>query len=254
MTLEINGYKINYTDEGQGQPVLLLHGWASSLEVWQNIISNLKQKGTFRIIALDFPGCGKSALPPQSMELSDYTGLVVDFCKTLNIENPILFGHSNGGRIILALIGLNLLKVKKAVIFGGAGLKPKSSFQNKAKVFAFKTAKFFLTLPGIKNHTEQLLNKTRSHFGSSDYNNAPEVMRKTLVSLVNTDLRYLLKNICCPTLLIWGSNDTAVPLYLAKIMEKEIPDAGLCVFEGCSHFAFLEKPVDTNLIINSFLK
>lgn len=254
MMLEINGYKINYTDEGDGQAVVLLHGWGSSLEVWKMIINNLKEQGGYRIVALDFPGCGGSPIPDEPMELSDYTGIVTELCSKLNIQNPILFGHSNGGRVTLALVGLGLLKVKKAIIFGGAGLKPKTSFKNKVKVASFKTVKFFLTLPGIKNHTEDTLNKARQHFGSSDYNSAPEVMRKTLVKLVNTDLRYLLGKIDCPTLLIWGSNDTAVPLYLAKIMEKEIPDAGLCVFEGCGHFAFIEKPVDTNLIINSFLK
>lgn len=254
MTVNINGYTINFVDEGSGQTVLLLHGWASSIDPWVHIIKNLKEQGGFRVIALDFPGCGGSSLPERPLELSDYTDLVVEFCKELNIENPIVFGHSHGGRVALALAGMGLLNIKKAVIFGGAGLKPKSSLKKSVKIASFKTVKFFLTLPVVKNFTADTLNKARAHFGSSDYNNAPEVMRKTLVTLVNSDIRHILKDIKCPTLLIWGSNDTAVPLYLAKIMEKEIPDAGLCVFEGCGHFAFLEKPVDTNIIINSFLK
>ncbi len=254
MEIKINNFNINYTDNGQGVPVLLLHGWGSSLNTWCHVVNNLLAIGGFRVVALDFPGCGGSSLPDAPLTLSDYTDLVVSFCKELNIENPIVFGHSHGGRVLLSLIGDGLLKVKKAVIFGGAGLKPKKSFKTKTKIAAFKTVKFFLTLPIIKNYTEDTLNKARSHFGSSDYNNAPEVMRKTLVGLVSADLSHLLPKINCPTLLIWGSKDTAVPLYLAKKMEQTIPDAGLCVFEGCGHFAFLEKPVDTNIIINSFLK
>lgn len=254
MYAEINGLNINYTDEGEGKTVLLLHGWGSSLEVWARISAFLKAKGGYRVVALDFPGCGKTPLPDRPLVLEDYTNLVIDFCRYLKIENPIIFGHSNGGRVTLALLGQDLIKAEKIVLFGSAGIKPKGDIKKTVKVASFKTAKFFLTLPGIKNHTADLLDRTRKHFGSSDYNNAPEVMRKTLVSLVNSDITDLLPNVKCPTLLIWGSNDTATPLSDGKKMEKLIPDAGLCVLEGCSHFSFLERPGDVELILNSFLK
>ena len=254
MYLEINGLNINYTDCGEGKTILLLHGWGSSLEVWNRISNFYKAKGDYRIVALDFPGCGNSPLPPKPLELEDYTNLVVGFCRYLKIENPIIMGHSNGGRVTLALLGQGLLSAEKIVLFGSAGIKAKTTLKKTLKIKAFKTAKFFLTLPVVKNYTEDLLSKTRQFFGSSDYNNAPEVMRKTLVSLVNSDISDLLPNIKCPSLLIWGSNDTAVPLSDAKKMEKLIPDAGLCVLEGCSHFAFVEKPYDVEMILNSFIK
>ncbi len=254
MYVEINGLNINYTDEGEGCPVLLLHGWGSSLDVWVHIISFLKEKGGFRIIALDFPGCGKTPLPEKPLVLEDYTNLVIAFCRYLNIENPIIFGHSNGGRVTLSMLGQGLFSAEKIVLFGSAGIKAKGDPKKTLKIASFKTAKFFLTLPGIKNFTGDILDRTRKHFGSSDYNNAPEVMRKTLVSLVNSDISHLLPNIPCPTLLIWGSNDTAVPVKDAQKMEKLIPDAGLCVLDGCSHFAFLERPGQVNLILDSFIK
>lgn len=254
MELDINGLKINYTDQGEGKPLLFLHGWGSSIDVWARLINFYNQKNSFRIIALDFPGCGKSPLPDKPLTLEDYNNLVIGFCRYLKIENPIIFGHSHGGRVTLSLLGEGLLSAEKAVLFGSAGLKTKASFKKRLKVSTFKTAKFLLTLPIIKNYTEDLLNKTRSYFGSTDYNNAPEVMRKTLVSLVNTDLTHVLHNIKCPTLLIWGSNDTAAPLYNGKIMEELIPDAGLCVLEGCGHFAFLERPAQVEAILDSFIK
>ena len=254
MYIEINNFNINYTDYGSGKTILLLHGWGSSLDVWNKIVEFYKAKGTYRIVALDFPGCGKSPLPEKPLELDDYTNLVVGFCRYLKIENPIIFGHSNGGRVTLSMLGQGLTTAEKVVLFGSAGLKSKASPKKIIKIKAFKTAKFFLTLPIVKNYTEELLNKTRQYFGSSDYNNAPEVMRKTLVSLVNSDISELLPNIKSPTLLIWGSNDTAVPVSDAKKMEKLIPDAGLCVLEGCGHFAFIEKPYDVEMILNSFIK
>ena len=254
MLLEANGFPIHYIDEGEGQPILLLHGWGSSLEVWNTIISGLKQQGNYRFVALDFPGCGKSPLPPRPLTLEDYTALTLEVCRQLKIEHPIIMGHSNGGRVTLSLLGQGLLKAEKAVLFGSAGIKPKSNPKKTIKIASFKTVKFFLTLPGLKNHTAPLLDRARRHFGSADYNNAPEVMRKTLVSLINSDVSALLPNISCPTLLIWGDQDTAVPLSDAKKMERLIPDAGLCVLEGCGHFAFLERPGEVQLILNSFLK
>ena len=98
-----------------------------------------------------------------------------------------------------------------------------------------------------------LLNKARRHYGSADYNAAPEVLRKTLVSLVNTDIREILPNIKCPTLLIWGENDTATPLSDARIIESLVKDAGLCVIKGTGHFSFVERPFEANAIINSFI-
>ena len=253
MVININGFEINYTDEGNGQPILFLHGWGSSLSVWNFIVNHLKQQNKYRLVALDFPGCGESSVPENPLQLEDYTSLVVEFCKHLNINEPTVFGHSHGGRVTLALAGNKMLNIKKAVLFGAAGLKPSKNIKTKIKVFTFKAVKFFLTLPIIKNYTQDTLNKARKHFGSSDYNNAPPVMRKTLVNLVNEDLTDILPKISCSVLLIWGSHDTAVPLYLAKKMEKLIPDAGLCVLDGCSHFAFIERPGDTNIIIDSFL-
>ena len=134
-----------------------------------------------------------------------------------------------------------------------AGLIPKKTFKQKFRAKSFKTIKTILTLPVIKNYSDGLLDKARRHYGSADYNAAPEVLRKTLVSLVNTDLRDIIHNIECPTLLIWGDKDTATPLSDAKIIESLIKDCGLCVIEGAGHFAFCEQPLRANAIIKSFL-
>ena len=110
-----------------------------------------------------------------------------------------------------------------------------------------------LTLPGFKSHTEGLLNKARGYFGSADYSSAPEVMRKTMVNLVNDDMTPYIDGIKAPTLLIWGENDTATPLYMAKILEKTISDCGLCVIKNTGHWSFVERPVEAHAILNSFL-
>lgn len=135
-----------------------------------------------------------------------------------------------------------------------AGLIPKKSLKQKCRAKSFKVIKRILTLPGLKGHTENLLDKARRHYGSADYNAAPEVLRKTMVSLVNTDLRDIIGNISCPTLLIWGENDTATPLSDAEIIKSLIPDSGLCVIKGTGHYSFCEKPYEAAAILRSFIK
>lgn len=249
--ITINNLKIHYTDQGTGKPILLLHGWGSSVDVWKGIISAFT--GTHRLIALDFPGCGKSDMPNRPLNSDDYANLVLEFIKALNIHNPILIGHSHGGRTIIKLVGSGMLSPEKIVLIDSAGLVPKKNIKQKLKIRTFKTIKGVLTLPLIKNHTKSLLEKARSYFGSADYKLAPEVLRKTLVNLVNEDLSHLLPNIKAPTLLIWGDQDTATPLSDAQKMEKLIPDAGLCVIKGIGHFSFLERPFEVIAILKSFL-
>lgn len=251
MNVNIDGLNINYTDTGSGTPVLLLHGWGSSNEVYRGIINTLSSR--CRLVAPDFPGCGGSDTMTEPWDLDRYCEFVLKFMKAVNLENPIMMGHSHGGRVTLYMTAKGMVTPEKIVLLDAAGLIPKKSLKQKFRAKSFKVIKALLTLPVIKRFSGGLLDKARRHYGSADYNAAPEVLRKTLVSLVNTDIRELLPNIKCPSLLIWGENDTATPLEDAKIIEKLIPDSGLCVIKGTGHFSFCEKPYEANAIINSFI-
>ena len=251
MIVNIDGLNINYTDTGTGTPVLLLHGWGSSCEVYKGVISTLSSR--CRLVAPDFPGCGGSDTMNEPWDLDRYCDFVLKFMKAVNLENPIMMGHSHGGRVTLYMTAKGMVIPEKIVLLDAAGLIPKKSLKQKCRAKSFKVIKAILTLPIIEKFSGDLLDKARRHYGSADYNAAPEVLRKTLVSLVNTDIREHLPNIKCPSLLIWGENDTATPLADAKIIESLIPDSGLCVIKGTGHFSFCEKPYEANAIINSFI-
>ena len=251
MIINVNGLNIDYTEIGEGQPILLLHGWGASYETYRGVINALKDR--CRMVALNFPGCGNSETMAQPWDLDDYCNLVLKFMDLLGLDNPIMIGHSHGGRVTLKLVASGKVNPPKIVLLDSAGLIPKKTFKQKFRAKSFKTIKTILTLPVIKNYSQDLLDKARKHYGSADYNAAPEVLRKTLVSLVNTDLRDIIHNIKCPTLLIWGENDTATPLSDAKIIESLIPDAGLCVIKGTGHFSFCERPYEAHAILNSFI-
>ena len=252
MFVNIDGLNIEYCEQGSGTPVLLLHGWGASFDTYRGVINTLKNR--CRVVAVNFPGCGKSDTMKAPWTLEDYCDFVLKFMKAVDIQNPILFGHSHGGRVTMKLVAEGLVKAPKIVLLDAAGLIPKKSLKQKWRAKSFKAIKTVLTLPLIKSFSGGLLEKARNHYGSADYNAAPLVLRQTLVSLVNTDIRDILHKISCPTLLIWGENDTATPLSDAKIIESLIPDCGLCVLKDCGHFAFCEKPFEANAIINSFIK
>lgn len=93
----------------------------------------------------------------------------------------------------------------------------------------------------------------KKHIGSTDYRNASEMMRKILVETVNLDITDCLDKILVPTLLVWGTNDEAVSIELARKLEKLIKDCGLVEYEGCTHYAYLERLGQTINIINSFI-
>jgi pimeloyl-ACP methyl ester carboxylesterase len=87
---------------------------------------------------------------------------------------------------------------------------------------------------------------------SSDYKDAGD-LRPILVKVVNEDIAPLLPRITSPTLLIWGSKDDAVPLAHARRMETLIPDAGLVIFEGAGHFAYLDEADRFCTVVRHFL-
>lgn len=239
MIKKILDYDINYIDEGKGDVILLLHGWGSNLNCFTNLISLLKTK--YRVIALDYPGFGKSSELKKSFCLDDYVNLILEFIKSLDINEVTLIGHSYGCRIILKLNSRDDLSflIKKNVLIDAAGLKDKKDFKTKFKIRFYKTLKKIVyTLPLDTKKREELEFKMKSKFGSSDYVNAPKFLQETLVKSVNEDLTNLVPNMK-ETLLVWGDKDKVTPIWMAKYMESNIKNAGLVVLNG-GHFSFLD--------------
>lgn len=250
----INNLKINYIKNGKGKSVLLLPGWGTTIDTYLSIINSVSTYAN--IYCLDMPGFGNSQEPTFSWNLDNYIDFIIKFIQKQNIKELDLIGHSNGGRIIIKLMNKNDLpfKVNKIILIGSAGIVHKKTIYQNLKINFYKFCKKFLEIKLINTMFPQLLLTLKNSFGSQDYRNATPIMRGSLVQLVNEDLKMYLPNIKVPTLLIWGTNDTATPLCDAELMEQLIPDAGLVKIENCSHYVFLEKPTYVNRIIYTFLQ
>ena len=252
MQIAIKNWNINYEVMGEGNPVILLHGWLANLETMRPIANSLAQN--FKVYLVDIVGFGKSDLPEHPLNTNDFGDFLKEFMEKLNIENPILIGHSNGGRCIINAVGRQIVNPKKIVLMDSAGLVPKRKPRYYVKVAIFKTGKCFLNkLPdvgAIKKFKEKLFNSV----GSSDYKASAPVLRETMKIILNEDCTELLPNIKVPTLLIWGTNDMDTPITDAKKMEKLIPNCGLVEYPGSGHFAYLENIQNCNAVLNEFLK
>ena len=244
------GIKLHYTISGEGHPLMLLHGWGCSTEIWQRVLPFLEER--FRVINVDFAGFGQSEEPTEVWGVEEYTRMVEQFAKENSIENPALVGHSFGGRVSIVYASRNA--VSRVVLVDAAGIKPKRPFKYYWKVYTFKTLKWLCNTFLPKAKAQAIIDKRRKGAGSSDYNNASPMMRAILSKVVNEDLKHLMPSIKAPTLLFWGNLDTATPLSDAKTMEKLIPDAGLVVAHGTGHFSFLENPGLFTAVIKNFFK
>lgn len=248
--LEIDGVRFNFCVEGDGLPVVLMHGWGCSLATLDRIQRLLTP--FFKVYNVDFPGFGKSDEPSSVWGVEDYTRMMEKFFEIEKIEKPVLLGHSFGGRVGILLASRN--EIRKLILVDAAGIKPRHSLKYYVKVYSYKTVKHLLPLLFGKKKGEEMLNNYRKRVGSSDYSNASVRMRQILSRVVNEDLKFAMPKIGCPTLLVWGDADTATPISDARKMEKLIPDAGLVEFPGVGHYSFLENPYQFDAVINSFLE
>lgn len=249
--IEIDGMKVHYEVTGpeNGKPVLLMHGWGCDHTTVRSIANAINTE--MRVYNIDLPGHGASNEPPSTWGVDDYTTLMEKFTSIMQIEDPVLIGHSFGGRISILMSSRN--PIGKIVLIDAAGIKPKRSMKYYIKVYSFKTAKKVMPLVFGKKQGGKMIDAWRGKAGSADYRNSSPVMRAVMSKCVNEDLTRHLPKIKASTLLLWGEEDKATPMSDARLMEKLIPDAGLVSWQGCGHYSFLDNPGAFRAVIRSFL-
>ena len=255
MNITVDGYNISYKITGEGtRTAVMLQGWGTDHSIYDLVAKAFDEN--WRFVQFDLPGFGASDEPKEPWCVDDYADFFCDFMKELHIEKATLLGHSYGGRIIIKLANRTNLPfcIERIVLMDSAGIMPKRSFKQKLSIRRYKIKKKILNQKVIHALFPEVIDDWNSRQGSEDYRRATPVMKSTLVKSVNEDLTDLLPGIKQDTLLIWGDKDTATPISDAKLMEEKIQNSGLCVLEGCGHYAFLEKPAQFLNIMRSYFK
>lgn len=227
MRINIKDVNINYIQYGEGQDILLLHGWGQNIDMMKPLGDNFSDE--YRITILDLPGFGNSSEPPVSWNMANYSDMLEEFVARVGINKPIVIGHSFGGRLAIRYSANN--SIEKLVLFGAPCIR----IQEKLPL-GVRILKALKKLPLLNEFGEYM----KQYIGSRDYKAASPIMRQTLVDVVNEDLSSYAKKIEEPTLLIWGENDTEAPVSDAKELERIMIDGALIVLPG-THYAYLEN-------------
>ncbi len=256
MEMTINGVRVHYEMAGTGDKrVVLLHGWGCSEKLMQAVSDALAPD--MRVLRVDFPAHGQSDQPPQPWGVPDFAACLMSLLKGLDFLPCSVIAHSFGGRVTLELAANHPADFEKLILTGAAGIRPPSSGEKTAKQRRYQRLKKLVScsrklrvLGALPDRWQEALIQK---YGSKDYAALSPDMRQTFVRVVNYDQSSLLAKIQNSTLLIWGDRDTETPLWMGQQMEKQIPDSGLVVLEGGTHFAYLEQAARFHAIVRQFL-
>lgn len=258
-SIVLNGVPVYYRIEGNGLPVVLVHGFSEDGTVWDNQIAALKDK--FQFIIPDLPGSGKSPINDTqwSMEyFADCIRLIID---QEQFETVSMIGHSMGGYITLAFADAWPGRLQSFGLFHSTAFA-----DSEEKKTARRRGIEFIQQNGPAKFLEQSIPNL---FSEETKKQHPELVRKILArytnfigqSLVNyyqamivrPDRTHVLKNFPRPILFILGKHDTAVP-YEQGLQQCYMPGLSyIHTLEHSGHMGMWEEPVPGNDYIDAFL-
>jgi pimeloyl-ACP methyl ester carboxylesterase len=244
-SLLIDECRANIVELGEGPSVVFVHGLGGS---WQNWLENLLPLARdHRVIAIDLPGFGRSEMPEGKVTISGWARWLDRLCDILEIEAASFVGNSMGGFICADLAILFPQRVEIGESFGQAALA-RALAAPEAIVRRRRGRK--LLMWAIAAHPEEL--------------SPPLVWEQlrgvptpgfvpALDALTSYPIRDRLRQISCPTLIVWGERDRLVPLRDAHEFRRLIGDSRLLVYEDTGHVPMLERPERFNRDLLAFL-
>jgi pimeloyl-ACP methyl ester carboxylesterase len=272
--LPSGGYTIAYSDEGHGdKTIIFIHGLGSYSQAWNKNVAELKK--SYRCIAVDLPGYGKSSKEPHSGAMTFYASVINELAQTLRLKNVYIAGHSMGGQIAITAA------LKYPELVSGLILAAPAGFEyfNKGQRQWFRDV---MTLDGVRLTTcEAIQNNLATNFyrlpADADFmisdrmamRNAEDFVPycyavvQSVAGMVDEPVLDYLKDLNTPTLILFGENDNLIPnRYLNPGKTRDIAENGhsriagskLVMIPQCGHFLMFEKPEVFNAEVKEFLK
>lgn len=205
----------------------IIHGWTYTTDYWNKTLSLLKDSG-LEVKMLHVPGLTEPS--SQVFTIADY----VKWADSNIPDNAIALGHSNGGRILLNLLSKNDKKLRGLILLSSAGIyEPslkKSLFRKLSKILSP-----LKKLPLLRKIIHKLL-------GASDYDHAPENMKRTLENMLKSDQNLHLENISTPVRILWGEKDTVTPTRQGNKLKSALQNSDIRFYKGWNHAPYIDHP------------
>jgi len=242
-------------DEGSGFPLVLVHGFLGSSEMWEPQINFFKNY--FRVIVPDLPGFGKSKEVKSHNSIQSIANLLLNFLEEKKIDKFYLLGHSMGGMIVQEMAKKSGNKISKLICYstGPRGEMPgrfetvdqsrDNLKKNGLEIMIRNIAKTWF----VKGENAKYFDICISVGKQASI----ETVDNALIAFKNWNGVDTLKNIKNKTLIVWGDKDKSYNLEQIKTLEKNIPNSSLIVFNNCAHNIHLEEPEKFNNTIKHFL-
>ncbi len=253
---------ISYHIEGEGEPLLLIHGFGEDSTIWNSQVEYLRQK--YLVIIPDIPGSGKSTMLEglsQAVTLGDYAVCLQALLLHEKIEECFVFGHSMGGYITLAFAELYPKLVNGfGLIHSSAYADSEEKKQNRLKgidmmeeygagAFLKTTTPNLFSTTFKQQHPEKVqeLVDAGQHFST-------KACQQYYTAMMNRPDRHLaLKNSKVPVLLVAGTEDVAIPLNDVLEQAKLPAISYIHVLDGVGHMGMIEAPEKINQYIDLFV-
>lgn len=250
MQVVVDSLLTHYEVHGKGKLVLLLHGWGDSVAGLSGLQKALAKH--CQVLAVDLPGFGGSEAPHEVWGLDDYARFVAHFLRKTEFKTPhVVVGHSNGGAIAVRGLATGELSADTLVLLASAGIRGTYKGRVKALRYITKFGKA-LTMPLPKSIKAKLRRKVYHTVGSDML--VAEHLQETFKKVVTDDIRADAKQLKLPTLLIYGENDDATPLWFAQTLHELISGSTLEVLPDAGHFVHLDRQGEVVAAIQEFAK
>src|ERR1035437_242268 len=256
--------RLHITDAGEGRPIVLIHGWPLSDEMYEYQYNDLINKN-FRVIGITLRGFGKSDKPYGAYNYDAHALDIKKVLSKLEIKDAVLCGFSMGGSIAIRYVSMyNGAHVSKLVLVGAAAPVwtqrkdfpynlPKSAVDDLIALNYKDRPKLLSDFAKIFSATETSLNEgIGSWLNGICLSASSYAMAQCLIALRDTDLRSDLVKITIPTVIMHGKKDKICSFDLAEQMKAGISNSHIVAFENSGHSLFLEETQKFNAELIKF--
>lgn len=251
---DIDGVRVHYQERGTGIPLILIHGYTSSVYSWKDVFEPLSK--SFRVIAVDLKGFGFSAKPDGDYTRRAQATLVARLLDHLKIDKAWLCGNSMGGHVALDFALQNPRRVAGLVLIDSAGVKAEGTSSLAPGYLLIPVVGRVLTALALSSDRLVRDGLEKSFYDRSKITDERVAAYYRPLKTRGGQLAALrartqadqfpieaeLGKINAPTLIIWGAEDALIPLAAGRRMNSLIKDSKLLVIEECGHLPQEEMP------------